>query len=359
MALPALSRQTFERKDETMKRYVCTVAAGVLLALAGAGTAAATGSPPPDQTQAGTQSVSFGDQSVGEQKNDADVDQYQGNGNVNIAPAVAIFGDASTKNAQGNDNEANADIDQSNTANQSQKAEQDQSLEQDDGSCCSGRSQTGEQSTEFGDQTVEKQKNDADVEQYQGNGNRNFAPAVAIFGDASTWNAQGNGNKASADIDQSNKATQSQSAEQQQDLSQQGRDCCDRPHKKKDGYGKKRECCDDGPSQTGEQTAYFGDQRVEKQKNDADVDQYQGNHNKNWSPALSFGGFKRDSCSEESRGKCDGSYGHGGGDASTWNAQGNGNQASADIDQSNKATQSQTARQSQDLRQACEEVVRW
>jgi hypothetical protein len=69
-----------------MKRYVCTVAAGVLLALAGADTAAATGSTPPDQTQVGTQSVSFGDQSVGEQKNDADVTQEQGNGNLNVAP---------------------------------------------------------------------------------------------------------------------------------------------------------------------------------------------------------------------------------------------------------------------------------
>jgi hypothetical protein len=246
-------------------------------------------------------------------------------------------------------------VEQDNTADQSQTAEQQQSLDQDGSK---GSSQTGKQDVYGGEQTVGQQKNDAGVTQKQGNGNVNIAPAVAIWGDASTWNAQGNGNKVYADVDQSNKATQSQSADQQQDLSQQDGDCCDRSHKKKDGYGKKRDCCDDGQSQTGEQTAYFGDQSVEKQKNDADVDQYQGNHNKNWSPALSFGAFKRDSCSEKRRGKCGDSYGRRGGDASTWNGQGNGNKASADIDQSNKTRQSQKARQSQDLRQWCKEVVR-
>ena len=88
-----------------MKRYFCTVATGIVLALVGTGTATA-GLPLPGGS--GTQLVTFGDQTVGEQKNDADVTQAQGNGNLNIAPAVAIFGDAGTWNAQGNGNEATA-----------------------------------------------------------------------------------------------------------------------------------------------------------------------------------------------------------------------------------------------------------
>jgi len=54
-----------------MKRYVCTVAVGLLLALVGTGTASATGLPLPGQS--GAQVTGFGDQTVGEQKNDADV----------------------------------------------------------------------------------------------------------------------------------------------------------------------------------------------------------------------------------------------------------------------------------------------
>ena len=80
-----------------MKRYVCTVATGLLLALVSTGTATATGLPLPGQS--GPQVTGFGDQTVGEQSNDADLTQKQGNGNLNIAPAVAIFGDAETTNA--------------------------------------------------------------------------------------------------------------------------------------------------------------------------------------------------------------------------------------------------------------------
>ena len=109
-----------------MKRYVCTVAAGLLLALVSTGTATAGGLP--DLGQTATQVTSFGDQTVGEQSNDADVTQAQGNGNVNISPAIALLGDAETRNDQGNDNEATADVDQSNSVDQSQTAYQWQSV---------------------------------------------------------------------------------------------------------------------------------------------------------------------------------------------------------------------------------------
>ena len=108
-----------------MKRYVCTVVIGLLLALASTGTATAG---LPLLGQSGTQVTSFGDQTVGEQKNDADVTQAQGNGNLSIAPAVAIFGDAQTWNAQGNGNTAKAAVGQSNSVEQSQSAYQRQSL---------------------------------------------------------------------------------------------------------------------------------------------------------------------------------------------------------------------------------------
>ena len=305
-----------------MKRYVCTVATGLLLALVSTGSAAA-GLPLLGDTQQGSQSTSFGDQSVGEQKNDADVNQAQGNGNVNVSPAIAIFGDATTWNAQGNGNTALADVDQSNTATQSQDSRQNQDLEQSgskgNGHCCGGQSQTGEQSTDFGDQTVDKQKNEAEVNQAQGNGNVNVSPAIAVFGDASTKNAQGNGNTAVADVEQDNTATQSQSSSQSQSLEQGG---------SSSNKGSKGHCCG-GQSQTGTQEATFGDQSVGEQKNDADVNQAQGNGNVNVSPAIAIFG-----------------------DATTWNAQGNGNTALADVDQSNTATQSQDSRQNQDLEQS-------
>ena len=77
----------------------------------------------------------------------------------------------------------------------------------------------------------------------QGNGNLNISPAIAIgghesscsskcggdrkqHGGASTFNSQGNGNAAQADVDQSNVVTQSQSASQTQSLGQSGGSCC-------------------------------------------------------------------------------------------------------------------------------------
>jgi hypothetical protein len=310
-----------------MKRYVCTVATGLLLALVSTGSATA-GLPLLGNTQQGTQSTNFGDQTVGEQKNDADVNQYQGNGNINVSPTIAFFGDANTSNQQGNGNSAVANVKQANTATQSQSSSQTQSLDQSgsqgrsNGRCCGGQSQTGTQETTFGDQTVGEQKNDADVNQAQGNGNVNISPAVAIGGDASTWNAQGNGNTARADVDQSNTASQSQDSTQSQRLEQDNGRCCG------------------GQSQTGSQETTFGDQTVGEQKNDADVNQYQGNGNINVSPAVAIGG-----------------------DASTWNAQGNGNTARANVDQSNQATQSQSSTQSQNLRQGgggcCQQPHRW
>ncbi|HKX47259.1 MAG TPA: hypothetical protein VJM06_01220 [Gaiellaceae bacterium] len=294
-----------------MKRYVCTVATGLLLALVSTGTATATLIPLPSPTdQTGTQETTFGDQTVGEQKNDADVTQAQGNGNLNIAPAVAIFGDAETTNAQGNGNTATADVDQSNSVDQTQSSQQTQSLDQNGTGCCDGQSQTGEQKVYGGDQTVGEQKNDADVNQYQGNGNVNVSPAIAVFGDAETTNYQGNGNEANATITQSNDATQSQSSTQRQSLDQSDTGCCG------------------GQSQTGVQKVYGGDQTVGERQNDADVNQYQGNGNVNVSPAIALFG-----------------------DAKTKNAQGNGNRANADVTQSNSVTQSQSATQKQYLSQ--------
>jgi hypothetical protein len=329
-----------------MKRYVCTVAIGFVLALASTGTATA-GLPLLGQT--GTQATSFGDQSVGEQKNDADVTQAQGNGNVNIAPAIAIFGDAETSNEQGNGNTAVAVVDQSNSVDQSQTAIQKQSLDQNGGNCCSdGQSQAGEQSTSFGDQYVGEQKNDADVNQYQGNGNVNVSPAIAIFGDAKTSNEQGNGNTAVAAVDQSNSADQSQTSIQKQSLEHSG-GCCSKPHR----WDKKDGCCEAGPSQTAEQTASFGDQSVGKQKNDADVTQKQGNGNVNVSPAISLGGKKEHSCYS----KCAGSWKPTGGGAETTNSQGNGNTAVAWVGQSNSVDQSQFAFQRQDVVDLCKGLV--
>jgi hypothetical protein len=294
-----------------MKRYVCTVATGLLLALVSTGTATATLIPLPSPTdQTGTQETSFGDQTVGEQKNDADVTQAQGNGNLNIAPAVGIFGDAETTNAQGNGNTATANVDQSNSVDQSQSSSQSQSLDQSGTGCCDGQSQTGEQKIAGGDQTVGEQTNDADVNQYQGNGNVNVSPAIAGVGDAETTNYQGNGNDADATVTQSNEASQSQSSTQNQYVGQDGGSCCH------------------GQSQTAEQKTSFGDQTVGEQKNDADVTQKQGNGNVNVSPAIAIFG-----------------------DAKTTNAQGNGNTATANVDQSNSVDQSQSSHQKQSLQQ--------
>jgi hypothetical protein len=444
-----------------MKRHICAAAGVVLLALAGAGNAAADDLPILGQTQLGSQSVSHGEQTVGEQTNDADVTQAQGNGNLNVSPAISIGGDASTSNAQGNGNTAEATVVQANEAAQSQAAEQGQLLEQagSKSGCCDGRSQTGEQRVSGGEQTIGEQENDADVRQSQGNGNVNVSPAVSIGGDASTSNAQGNGNEAAATVVQANEAGQSQrssqrqgleqsgdgqsqAAEQQsrsgdqtvekqandadvsqkqgngnldgspavsiggdastrnaqgnvneadaavvqanearqsqsstqwQKLSQKGGDCCKPRYgdgKKHDGkktreHGKrddrKRHCCD-GKRQAGGQKAVFGDQKVGKQRNEADVGQKQGNRNVNVSPALGLGGHDRGSCDEHRKhgeDACVGKSGHGGrdADASTRNAQGNGNEASASVVQGSSATQSQSTTQAQRLVQACKEVV--
>jgi hypothetical protein len=127
---------------------------------------------------------------------------------------------------------------------------------------------------------------------------------------------------------------------------------------KKGDYGRKGDrsekgCCDGG-DQTGEQHVYGGDQTVEKQRNDADVTQKQGNENVNYSPARAFGGKHEEPC----RSKCYGDKGgRESGNASTKNAQGNGNHASASVGQSNAVEQSQSARQAQELVLACKEVV--
>jgi hypothetical protein len=344
-----------------MKRYVCTVAIGFVLALVGTGTATAGVLPTLGQT--GTQVASFGDQSVGKQKNDADVTQYQGNGNVNVAPAIAIFGDAETSNEQGNDNTAIAAVDQANSVDQSQSSIQKQSLEQNGASCCGGQSQTGEQTASYGDQSVGEQKNDADVTQYQGNGNVNVAPAIAVFGDAETTNRQGSGNTAVAVADQSNSVDQSQSSIQKQSLEQSGAACC---ATKGDGHSrcepkscdgeqswKKDTCCEAGPSQTGHQTASFGDQSVGKQRNDADVTQEQGNDNVNIAPAVSIGGKKGNSCDW----KCESGWKPTGGGAETTNSQGDGNTAVAWVGQSNSVDQSQAAFQWQDAVDQCKALV--
>ena len=304
------------------------------------------------QSQTAEQKVYGGDQSVAEQKNTADVNQFQGNGNVNVAPAIALFGDAETTNAQGNGNTATADVDQSNSVDQSQSSYQKQSLEQSGTGCCDGQSQTAEQKVYGGDQSVDKQRNDADVNQWQGNGNVNVAPAIAVFGDAETRNYQGNQNTADADVTQSNDASQSQSSAQKQYLEGDGGSCCKpsygcKPEDpcKPNGYerSKKDRCCEGGSTQAAEQKTSFGDQHVGEQKNSADVSQKQGNGNVSFAPALALGGGQQHSC----RSKCGKSWGQHGGNAETTNKQGNGNEATANVGQTNSVDQTQTSYQRQ------------
>jgi hypothetical protein len=353
-----------------MKRYVCTVAAGLLLALVSTGTATAGGLP--DLGQTATQVSSFGDQTVGKQSNDADVTQAQGNGNVNVSPAIAILGDAETSNEQGNDNTATADVDQSNSVEQSQSSTQKQLLGESGGACCGGQSQAGEQKTSFGDQYVGKQRNDAGVRQWQGNGNVNVSPAIAVFGDAKTRNEQGDGNSADASVTQSNDASQSQSSTQKQSLGESGGTCCKAydcertsPCTPKKEYGERSKSCEPkhpapkgkscsgGQSQAGKQKTFFGDQEVGEQKNTADVTQKQGNGNVNVSPAIALGGDKHESC----RSKCKGSWKPSGGKAETTNEQGNGNTATANVDQSNSVEQSQQASQRQSIVDECKGLI--
>jgi hypothetical protein len=311
-----------------MKRHICAGAGALVLALAGAGTASAGGLPILGGQQ-GVQSASLGDQSVGEQRNTADVTQTQGSFNLNVSPAIAILGDASTENAQGNGNTAVAGVSQSNEASQSQTVDQAQRLEGDSGGCCASSDQEASQTSEGGDQSVGEQKNDADVTQEQGNGNINISPAIAIGGDASTHNEQGNGNTAVAFVDQANSADQSQDVAQKQSVTSGGGGCCG------------------ASSQSAEQKAHAGDQSVGEQKNEADVTQEQGNGNENRSPAIAFPGKEHDSCGPCAKGKDGG--GGSGSSASTWNAQGNGNKAVALVGQSNSADQSQNVAQEQSV----------
>ena len=114
-----------------------------------------------------------------------------------------------------------------------------------DGGCCEAESRPAEQATSFGDQSIGKERNDADVDQTQGNGNLTVARAIAFpvgkhgpsakdscksggwkplaGGNTSTWNSQGNGNVAKATVDQANEATQSHSASQNQSVG----GCCE------------------------------------------------------------------------------------------------------------------------------------
>jgi hypothetical protein len=355
-----------------MKRHICAGAGALVLALAGAGTATAAGGCCGSAGQEGEQTASGGDQSVGEQSNDADVAQEQGNGNVNISPAIALGGDASTHNAQGNGNTAIAFVDQANAVDQSQDVSQTQSVASGGGGCCGASSQSAEQSVYGGDQSVDEQRNDADVTQEQGNGNLNRSPAIALGavehggcgpcskgkdgGDdssASTWNAQGNGNKAIALVGQSNAADQSHAVTQLQKLVSDG--CCDTGHTPSCSSLQKPELrCSGSSGQAGTQSVWGGDQSVGRQKNDADVTQEQGNGNENRSPAKAHGGETRDPCAPCEKGKSGGDS-----SASTWNAQGNGNTAVAGVQQGNTATQSQSIWQGQRLIDACKEVMRW
>jgi hypothetical protein len=193
----------------------------------------------------------------------------------------------------------------------------------------------------------------------------NVSPAIALFGDAKTKNAQGNGNTANATVTQSNDATQSQSATQKQYATQEGGCCTPAPHECKpaadpckphEGYDKqpKEGCCEHGSSQTGEQKASFGDQSVGEQRNEASVTQKQGNGNLNVSPAIGLGGGKKhESCYS----KCGSSWKPLGGNAETTNYQGNGNEANANVGQSNSVDQSQTSYQRQSLVDMCKGLV--
>jgi hypothetical protein len=308
-----------------MKRHICAGAGALVLALACAGTATAGGLPVLGEPQLDLQSVSLGDQTVGEQTNTADVTQEQGNGNVNISPAISMGGDASTWSAQGNGNTALAGVEQSNEASQSQSADQGQWAADGSSRCCDGRGEETAQVLEGGDQSVGEQTNTADVTQSQGNGNVNVSPAISIGGDASTWNEQGNGNTAVAVVEQANAVDQSQDVSQTQRTSDGGT------------------CCG-APSQGATQEAELGDQTVGEQQNDASVTQEQGNRNLNLSPAIAIGGGKHATCGSSCSKNKGGDAG-----ASTVNAQGNGNKAVALIEQQNTVTQTQDVRQKQAL----------
>ena len=141
---------TSNERKRTMKRYVCTVATGLLLALVSTGTATAivrSRSRRPDRPDgdAGRQLRRPDGRRAEERRRCRR--RTQGNGNLNIAPAIGLFGDAETTNCQGNGNTATADIDQSNSVDQSQSSESEPVVrsERRQLSCCGGQSQTGEQ----------------------------------------------------------------------------------------------------------------------------------------------------------------------------------------------------------------------
>ena len=76
-----------------------------------------------------TQRTSFGDQTVGEQKNDADVNHEQNNVNVLSPPvALGILGNAEAENEQTNINYSKTFIKQENEVEQKQSADQRQSV---------------------------------------------------------------------------------------------------------------------------------------------------------------------------------------------------------------------------------------
>ena len=270
--------------------------------------------------------------------------QKQGNGNVWIGPAIAIGGDAETTNYQGNGNKAKAEVEQENDVDQSQSSKQKQEISGDGGSCCEskghgkygyekkecchGSSQTGEQKTSFGDQTVGKQENDADVTQKQGNDNFAFAPAVSFggnkgdscsskcgpskhgsygghgsYGDgAETTNYQGNEEQGGGrGARQKTRRRPEARASSPEAAPGRARAWLQARRSSTTKGWKQKDCCErELGSQTGSQTAYFGDQTVEEQRNDADVTQKQGNDNVAFAPALSFGGSKEgDSCNSK------------------------------------------------------------
>ena len=107
----------------------------------------------------------------------------------------------------------------------------------------------------------------------------------------------------------------------------------------------------DGKGGGGSQSVSGGDQSVD-QYNTSAVTQKQGNDNLNVSPAVSLFGPKH----EPSKGKDGWKKGHG--RASTWNAQGNGNEAVALVSQENDAWQRQSAWQSQRQHRPCD-CYRW
>ena len=339
------------------------------------------------QSQTGEQTTYVRRPDVGEQKNDADVNQNQGNGNVNVSPAIAIFGDAKTKNAQGNGNTATANVDQSNSADQSQSSTQKQSLA--GRGCRSGskgenghllrRSEPDRRAEGLlrrPDRRASRRTTPTST-QKQGNGNLNISPAFGLggwkehapcnsrceaHGDRTVVGPRPRTTRATATprTPTSTSPTRSRSRSRRRRSSTSRRTAATAasrrigPQTQAKPTGE-RTCCCDGPSQTGEQKAYFGDQTVGEQKNDADVTQKQGNWNVNVSPAIGLGGEGRSaSCNS----KCEKLRGSSlGGDAETTNYQGNGNEANANVGQSNSADQSQTSYQRQNVVDMCKGLV--